>query len=361
MCFDRCLRLWARFLRWPASLLLPLSTSAALACSTMVLGLPERPIIAYSFDFAATGAGFLFVSPTGATRRSIMDGPPAEWQVRYGSVTFNQIGPGMPTAGMNTAGLVVSLMWNNDVIYNREGRAPIVNELEFIQLLLDSAGSVDEALEALQQVRILGMVPIHYLLADSFGNTATVTPTSTKLLVHTGDEMPVTALTNTNYAKLLERIGAFEGFGGEKEIPSAETSKDPNSFERFMAAAKATRRADPALTTVKAFDALVHVANSETRWQIVFDPLAQQIAFRIVDREDVHLIDMSRLDFGCLKHPLSAELSEISGKDFTEALKPIDPIRADSVARSVFSAFRAGPDIADGLTEGLLDALTCNA
>ena len=50
MIFARSLRLAARLLKWPMATLLPLTTSAAFACSTVVLGLPERPIVAYSFD-----------------------------------------------------------------------------------------------------------------------------------------------------------------------------------------------------------------------------------------------------------------------------------------------------------------------
>lgn len=340
-----------------------LTASAALACSTIVLGLPDRPTVAYSFDFAATGSGFLFVNPDRATRRSVMEGTPALWTARYGSVTFNQIGPGMPAVGMNTEGLVVSLMWNGKAVYNRAGNAPVVNELEFIQRLLDTSGSVDDALVALRDVRIHGMVPIHYLLADRFGKTATVTPTSTGLMIHAGEEMPVPALTNTSYAELLEKIGNFESFGGELVTPSNDNLEDPNSLERFTIAATASLRAGSSVTTGQAFDVLGDVANRETRWQIVFDPSQQQIAFKIVDQEVLHLVELSKIDFECLDRPLFAELNEVPQGDFPAAFAPIDPDKVREVAREILASFSGGTglnsDMADGLISGLLDSVTC--
>lgn len=363
MCFDRGLRLGLRFLRWPAGVLMSLTASAALACSTIVLGLPDRPIVAYSFDFAATGSGFLFVNPDGATRRSVMEGTPALWTARYGSVTFNQIGPGMPAAGMNTAGLVVSLMWNGKAVYNRTGTAPVVNELEFIQRLLDTSGSVDDALASLQDVRIHGMVPIHFLLADRFGRTAIVTPTSTELLIHTQEDMPIRALTNTSYAVVIEEIGGFKGFGGKKAIPSGDRVKDPNSLERFVMAATAATRTDAPTTTDRAFDALSDVATRETRWQIVFDPSQQQIAFKIVGQDVLHIVELPNIDFECFDRPFFADLNEVPPMGFPAVLAPIEPDKVRETAREILASFSEGsglgPEMADGLTSGLLGAVTC--
>lgn len=364
MCFDQWLRPGVRFLRWPTTTVIALSASAALACSTIVLGLPDRPVVAYSFDFDATGAGSLFVNPERAMRRSIMDGTPAEWDVHHGSVTFNQIGPGMPAVGMNTAGLVVSLMWNNEAVYGGAGNAPVLNELEFIQLLLDTAGSVDAALETLRDVQIQGMVPIHYLLADRFGSTAVVTPTSTGLMVHAGKDMPFPALTNTSYPELVDKVADFEGFGGKSTFPFRDRLEDLTSLERFAVAANASRRAGSALTTDWAFDVLDDVANSESRWQIVFDPTAQKIAFRIVGQKGIHLIDLQKMDFRCFDRPLSVELGDLSGRQLPGALTPVDPVRTGNIASEVLGSFSGavgfGPEIAHGLIQGLLESVTCD-
>lgn len=364
MTFARSLRAGARILKWPALALLPLMASAAFACSTVVLGLPERPIVAYSFDFDATGAGFMIVNPKDAARRSIMENRPAQWPVRHASVTFNQIGPGMPAAGMNAAGLVVTLMWNDEAAYGGDTDAPVVNELEFIQRLLDTAGSVDEALALLRDVRIEGTVPIHYLLADRSGAVAAITPAPGGLQVHTGEEMPHPALTNTSYAVLIDKIRAFEGFGGDRAIHTAEGSQDPGSLDRFAVAASAARHAGPAPTPETAFGVLDDVANSETRWQIVFDPAAQRIAFRIAGEEAVHHVDMAGLDVGCTGRPLSIDLSNLAGRNVSDALAPLDPATAGPIAAKVLGSFTGAaafpPDVAGGLIEGLLASARCN-
>ncbi len=364
MGYDGSWRRWAKPLRLPSAALMSLATTAALACSTVMLGPSDRPLVAYSFDFAATGTGFVVVNPAEAKRRSVMEDAPARWATRHGSVTFNQIGPGMPTAGMNTSGLVVSLMWNDGVVYDRRGTGPVLNELEFIQHLLDTSGSVDEALTALNDVRIDGRVPIHFFLADSVGNTAVVTPTAGGVFVHAGEDMSIPALTNTSYPVLMEKISGFQGFGGDRKAPSGDTSRDPNSLERFVIAATASRHAGPSSpTSDQAFDVLDKLANSETRWQIVFDPKLQRIELRITGQEGVHQIDMRKIDFRCHERPLAAELTKISATDLSADLAPVDPAALSAVSRQVFAALRGtadmAPEMADGLTAGLLASVSC--
>ena len=75
----------------------PRIASAALACSTVAIGPADARLVAYSYDTSATGAGFVFVNPHGARRTSIMEGDPPGWDVVHGSITFNQMGFGMPT------------------------------------------------------------------------------------------------------------------------------------------------------------------------------------------------------------------------------------------------------------------------
>ena len=338
-----------------------LTTTAALACSTVLLGPSDRPLVAYSFDFAPTGAGFVVVNPAEATRHSVLEDAPARWASRYGSVTFNQVGPGMPAVGMNTKGLVVSLMWNDDVVYDRGGTAPVVNELEFIQHLLDTSGSVGEALTTLNDVRIDGRVPIHFFLADGAGTTAVVTPMATGVLVHAGEDMPIPALTNTSYATLMEQISGFQDFGGDREAPSGDISRDPNSLERFVIAATASRHTGP---SPRAFDVLDQVANSETRWQIVFDPTLRRIEFRIMGKGGVYLVDLRKTDFRCRERPFAAELTKISTTDLSGVLAPVDPAALSSVSRQVFAALSStadmAPEMADGLTAGLLASVSCD-
>lgn len=352
---------WRRAMRLPASVLVWLWASAALACSTVALGLPDRPVIAYSFDYAATGAGFLFVNPGAGSRRSVMEGPAARWAVRHGSVTFNQMGPGMPAAGMNTRGLIVSLMWNDGVVFGGEGRA-VVNELEFIQRLLDTSGSVDEALASLPGLRIEGLVPIHFFLADAGGAAAIVTPAISGFAIHTGAAMPVPALTNTDYDALIAKLAEFEGHGGERILAPGEGTDGPGSLERFVIAADAARRG-VAVSIQDAFGVLDAVANAQTRWQIVFDPAESVIMFRIAGKDRIHRLGLDSIDFRCRSRPLSASLQDLAGADARTKLAPAEPAAVSRVSGAVLASLRGGggfgPDAAEGLTMGLLASLRC--
>ncbi len=354
---------WNTGIRCAVGMLMSLSASAALACTTMALGLPQKPVIAYSFDYAAADAGFLFVNPASATRSSIMDDTPAQWTVRHGSVTFNQMGPGMPAAGMNTAGLVVSLMWNDDAVFAGDEDAPVVTELEFIQRLLDTSASVDEAMNALHGVRIQGFVPIHFFVADRTGNAAIITPTRAGPTIHELQDMPVPALTNTSYAELKQRLADFAGFGGEQDMP--ESDGDPSSLKRFLIAADAIGQAGASVTPDEAFSALARVANRSSRWQVVFDPTEGRVAFRIVGSTGTFRVDLSTIDFECRERPLALALSGVSGADLPASLATVDPAAVSAATRQILASLprAAGlsPDMADGLTAGLLAAVSCKS
>ncbi|MEP3279965.1 MAG: linear amide C-N hydrolase [Stappiaceae bacterium] len=350
-------------IRLPVGLLMFLTASAALACSTVVLGSKDRAVVAYSFDYEETGEGFVFINPAHARRRSVMQGSPAEWAVRYGSVSFNQLGPGMPAAGMNTQGLVVTLMWNNAVVYEQPTTEPVVNELEFIQRLLDQAATVPQALEVAAEVDIDGIVPIHYFLADRSGRVAIITPSANGLEIRRSGDMPVPALTNNSYSDLVGYMLSFSEFGGERKSPDAILPEGPDSQQRFVIAARSAAEFEEQVEPEQGFDVLDRLAGDETRWQIVFDPTANAVNFRISGRKVTQRLDFTDLNFDCQRLPLSAQLDGGNGADFLSRLTPVDPALVTATTHTVLASLSdvtgMGPDVAKGLTMGLLASLKC--
>lgn len=290
---------------------------AVLACSTMALGPAGSRVIAYSYDTSASGAGYLFVNPQGGIRTSIMEDSTANWHTDHGSITFNQMGFGMPTAGMNTKGLFVSLMWNDAAAFPAAKSTDILNELELIQLLLDRAASVEEAVTLAREASVQAMVPIHYFVADATGATAALTPTRDGMTVHLGRDMPVPALTNSNYDDLLAGLAGFDGFGGSTPIP-APMMQEPSSLNRFVLAARATQSRPK-----DAFAALEDVKNEQTRWQIVASPTERRIQFSLTDTASQGHIEMGDIDFSCRDDVtgLNLEIAHTTGDtlDFTQA------------------------------------------
>ena len=284
-------------------------SSLALACSTVALGRDADLRIVYSYDQSESGAGILLLNPAGAERRSIMGAAGHVWTARFGSVTFNQFGPGMPTAGQNTEGLVVTLMWNNAVVYGGPPTRPIVNELELIQLLLDSAATVEEALTLLDQIAIVGMVPIHFFMADARGDMAILTPRDSGIDIHRGREMPIPALTNTSYNDLLDEITVLDGFGGDRPIPRRSHSAAPSSLERFAIGAIAARAQSGPVDDTTAIRLLQDLANPVTQWQIVFSPRAGEIHYRLIGETRLNLVDVSEADLTCYDTPMHLHLA----------------------------------------------------
>ncbi|WP_299868494.1 linear amide C-N hydrolase [uncultured Roseobacter sp.] len=278
---------------WSLAAITSVVAPAVLACSTMALGPAGSRMIAYSYDTSATGAGYVFVNPRGGTRTSIMEDSTARWPTEHGSVTFNQMGFGMPTAGMNTAGLFVSLMWNDAAAFPATKSTDILNELELIQLLLDRAASVEEAVTLAREASVQAMVPIHYFVADATGATAALTPTRDGISVHLGRDMPVPALTNSDYDDLLAGLATFDGFGGRKPLPVSK-AHERSSLNRFVLAAHATHSG-----STDGFAALEDVKNDQTRWQIVASPTEQTIQFTLTDTTSQGRIVMGDIDFSC--------------------------------------------------------------
>lgn len=353
----------AGLVRIPTGLVFSLAASAALACSTVVLGDGEGAVVAYSYDIAGTGDGFVFANPAGMQRSSIMDGEPAFWTAEYDNITFSQMGPGMPAAGMNTAGLVVTLMWNGDVVYPRGGSEDVVNELEFIQRLLDLAGSVDEALGLLDAVRIQGIIPIHFLLADSKGTVAMVAPTPDGYDVRIGDSLPIPALTNSDYLQLVEGLSDYASFGGDTALPDKDAATPQGSLERFATAAVAWRATGPTPSAEQAFSALDGVENIQTRWQIIFDPDAATISFQVPGAELPRRFELSAVDFECQNYPLAVGIASLAKGGSSATFAPVGVGAATEVLTEVLAGFpqinAIGPNIAQELTAGLFASASC--
>ena len=307
------------------------SADVSLACTTMALGPSHQPVVAYSYDFAPTGDGVLLVNPAGAVRTTILDGPQATWRARYGSASFNQFGLGMPTAGMNTAGLVVTLMWNDEVIYPAANGRPRLNELEFIQYLLDVAATVDEALAKAERVHLDGIIPIQYFLQDRHGGAAALTYLDGVPVVRKGEDFPFRALTNHSYSQLLDGLSRFEPFGGADPL----TAADPDSFARFAHGALSAERTREAIEPADAFTALTRVRNDETRWNIVFDPTASEVSFKTIAAPRVQTLSLGSVDFTCRAEPFFADLDAGS----VELLHSFTPADNEALSAAAFGSF----------------------
>ncbi|MDQ3821243.1 MAG: linear amide C-N hydrolase, partial [Acidobacteriota bacterium] len=171
-------------------LLLCLSFQKSLACTTFCLKSNGELLFGRNYDWMI-GDGLVFVNKRGVMKTATVanDGTPAKWVSKYGSVTFNQYGRENPMGGMNEAGLVVEVMWLDETQYSTDSSLPAVGSQEWVQYQLDTAATVDEAINNAARVRISSDVKIHYLISDRQGRAASLEFLNGRLVVHTGAQL----------------------------------------------------------------------------------------------------------------------------------------------------------------------------
>ena len=215
---------------------------------------------------------------------------------RFGSVTFNQFGADLPLGGLNEVGLVVEeLSYAPTRCPDTEGR-PAVNELTWIQHLLDRCGSVDEALGTADTLAVeRRRFGLHYLLADRAGDVAVVEFLDGRMVVYRSADLPVPVLANDTYDNSLNYLRRHAGFGGERR----ETD-GPESPERFVRAARGVAAfadgvgaEDP---VAHAFAVLQSVRQQDTRWSVVYDARALSVTFRVSVRPGPRTVRLDDLE-----------------------------------------------------------------
>ncbi|MBW2736054.1 MAG: hypothetical protein JRH20_27020 [Deltaproteobacteria bacterium] len=282
----------------------------AQACTAFAL--PGYAIVGKSYDWHIA-EGFLLVNKRGMKKVALLSSPkakPTRWVSRHGSVTFNQYGRGMPNGGMNDAGLVVEILWLNATRYAPIPTGqPAVNELQWIQLLLDQAATLDEALKL---ARTHGISPVHgkvhYLVCDAQSRCAVVEHVDGKQVITRGASLPVPAITNNTYAQSLSYWrgdGSRAGRGSLARFARAADVVRPKG--------KSSKLANPVKT---AFRTLVGVqSGSYSKWQIVYDQRRKVVHFRQAGAKTTQLrVALSDLRFDCGSTIRFADLTGALGK-----------------------------------------------
>lgn len=276
--------------------LLGLTFNQASACTTFCLKNKGEVLFGKNYDWMV-GDGLVIVNKRGVSKSADVEGEanPARWVSKYGSVTFNQYGRENPSGGLNEAGLVIELMWLDETRYPAADSRPALDVLEWIQYHLDTAATVAEVVENSEKVRITSLVPLHYLVNDQAGNSATIEFLDGKLVAHHGSALPVSTLTNDTYAKSLS-------YAKTKAI---DQTRGNGSLERFARAAAKTgefkhAERSEADAVSYAFDILSNVAQgSYTQWSIVYDQKRQKIHFRTRQAPQIKTIDAKAFDYSC--------------------------------------------------------------
>ena len=319
-------------------LLLVSQPNDAVSCTSFVMDTPDGPVFGTNCDLFIPGDGLVFANQRGVAKegwQTSTSGEKLEWISEYGSVTFSLAGREFAWGGMNEDGLVINTLQLASGKLPKPDERPPLSDGGFVQYVLDTCGSVDDALGAIPQVRVeeKQSPPSHYLLADESGDCAAIEYIDGELVIHRDDALRVKAIANMPYARSAE---AFER-GGTRWW----WSNPGQSAERVAAAETRSRNFDAARDTSAvnyAFGTLVYyVAAPHTRWNIVFDIAERELWFRSDQSPTYKHIALDSFDFSCDAPLMMLDVNTAIEGDVESHFTPYDR----AVNRDVFSTFCA--------------------
>ena len=300
----------------------------ARACSSFKLQKGKKLVYGHNLNEGDIGVpGLLFVNKrgifkTGRTWSEIFTKEQSNpssfaWISRYGSVTFNTFGRDLPDGGMNEEGLFIWEM-NDDTQYPKNKDLPKLNQMNWMQYILDNCRTTDEAIKTASEFEIDGW-GWHYFVGDAQGNTAAIEFIKGKVVVHKGKEMPVPGLFNEPYAREMDILRYYKGFGGDYE-PDLNDSKVP----RFVKTAVMTRDYNPDENIVdyglKMLDQLM--VDDVPEWSVLFDVRSRTVYFKTRINPEIKKLSMAQVDFSNNSPTLIANIDMKEGGNMYAELQP---------------------------------------
>jgi inner membrane protein len=291
---------------------LALAAGRADACTTFELEGAGGRVVGKCYDWHM-GQGLVVVNKRGVAKRAITLDPrdrPAEWRSRYASVTFDQYGVELPNGGMNEAGLVVEIMWLDSTELEPPDTRPVVNELQWIQLQLDSYATTAEVIAHAGDVRITrAHGRVHYLVCDRSDACTAIEWVRGKRVVSTGAR----ALTNSTFAESIAYLQRLAG----------PTPRGMGSLERFARTSRLAARPPAGALDDDAFRILDSVNNRDSQWHIVYDPVRLRAEFRTRRAPAIKWVDLGRVDGSCGGPAVGIDIDVPGAGDVTSRLHPL--------------------------------------
>lgn len=293
-------------IRHACCVFLCLWSSVAYPCTSMVFDLNGQTYFAKTYDWDKE-YGYLYTNKRGVQKSTLKALPTdveLEWVSKYGSITFNQYGRELPNSGMNEAGLVVEVMVLQDQAFPLPAQKASLNESQWVQYILDTSATLEEAKIQAQKVRISKiLIPLHYMVCDRLGECGVFEHVGRQMQVYQNEQLPHRTLTNSRYAESLSYLQGFAGFGGRRPLPVSSL----NSLDRFVnatahAKAQSTER-DPSQF---GFSGLLKVTGSTTQWQMVYEPSNLRFHYFTKSSKSIKTLEIdSRHDFSCATEVMS--------------------------------------------------------
>jgi len=296
--------------------------SPAEGCSSFTLVNNGSAVFAANYD-NEIHEGMLYINKRGVLKTgwtASTTGETARWTSNYASVTVNQATYQFPWAGMNEKGLSLSTMaLSGTVTPAPDERPPLEYGPFWMQYILDTCATIEDVIASDAKVRLVSTVD-HYLVADRTGKSAVIEFLDGEMVVHTGNDLRVSALTNTRYEDSLGTWLMSRDTGN----PNCNGSGD--SQERFCTVAgrvDAFRSTTTGDAVDYAFETL-RIVESGTPWSVVYDTENLRAYFRTQPHDEIRFVDLLDADLGCRSPAQMLDVHEELSGDITDAFSDFD-------------------------------------
>ncbi len=231
-----CIRHISRILLVAVIILVSPGQDAANACSRLLWNSNGDLVLsARTFDWSYSLESMLYITPRGLRMNGGVTENPAQWTVKYGSVTtaisswLKKNGPFTladgATDGVNEKGLAAhALFLQNTEFEKRQPSKPTLTSLRWVRYLLDNFATVDEALAGMNTVDIVpgkigdNLMRFHVALEDKSGESAIIEFIDGKQVIHRGRDVQVLT-NNPPYDKQIKALEKYKTFGGQQPLP----------------------------------------------------------------------------------------------------------------------------------------------
>ena len=239
-------------------------TSIRWACTCFAaLGKKGFAVFGRNFDWVNRASLLLFTNPPGAYAAvSMVD-------LNYFGYNANNLpdSPGnrenllgtpyLPFDGLNERGVAIGMMAIPQARAPYDPKKVTIGEIQVIRLVLDYAKNVNDAISLIQKYNIeIQTPPIHYLIADSSGNSAVIEFIDGNMIIIRNDE---SWQVSTNFI--------IHGSGAPDNV----------SCWRYNTAYQALKEAGGYITHEVAMELLRKVSQSSTMWSTVYDINSREI------------------------------------------------------------------------------------
>ncbi len=314
--------------RLPGLVLIMLISMSAYPCSSFKLQKGDKLVYGHNLNEGDIGVpGLIFINKRGIfkqgrswselTTPDYSNASDHSWISRYGSVTFNNFGRDFPDGGMNEVGLFVWEM-NETIEYPKNEGLPKLNQMNWMQYMLDNCLTLEEAVQCAYEFEIDGW-GWHFFVGDAQGNTAAIAFIDGEVVIHMNKDMPIPGLFNTPYERELELLQYYKGYGGSYEV-----ELDNPEVPRFVktAAMIENYQEDEDIVDYGLYMLDKLMVNDVPEWSILCDARKMQVHFKTRVNPEIKVISFSDIDFSNESPVLIVNMDIEEGGDVIKQFTP---------------------------------------